>query len=127
VNKADRIWEMLQEGLEPTVIADRVGCLPQYVYVVRQRRNSPGGLTPSERAWREANREDYLKHVRAARKRWYWERDGKRKTAAWAEANRARRNARERAWRQANPDKMLERNARRRAARHGWPTDDGAR
>jgi hypothetical protein len=107
MTKSDLIWALLQEGLDPVDIAARVGCRPQYVYVVRQRKNSPDGRTPSERAWRKENREENLEKMRINGRQWYWERGGKEKMAAWVEANRDRRNARRREWRLENPDKMI--------------------
>jgi hypothetical protein len=52
LSKARRIRELLEAGKKPAEIAALVGCLPEYVRVVRQRRLNPERTQALESAYK---------------------------------------------------------------------------
>lgn len=70
-SKSQTILALLAEGRSTTEVAAIVGCGDSYVRVVRQRAQSPDGMTPGERSWRAANPDKVRQIERESNRRYY--------------------------------------------------------
>lgn len=89
-SKAARIRRMLAEGMGSGEIAKAVGCMPDYVRVVRQRQEG-GGARKCDRAVDPEKRRAW--HRRRYHERYQHDPEYRRKHIEAARANRQRKKA----------------------------------